>query len=113
MPSRTTAGVMQKCTTASEQKKRATLPEAVWHARCRRTWRNSRPAVATEGLANPLAVKSCDVLALDLLGALGLAGIGVGAGAEAQLIHSARIRCITRSLSAASVHTQAAPTTTP
>ena len=45
--------------------------------------------VAGEELLDPLAVEAGDVLALDLLGAFGLAGVGVGAGAEAQLVHLA------------------------
>ena len=44
-------------------------------------------AVAAEHLAYPLAVQTGDVLALDLLRAFGLAGVGVGASAEAQLVH--------------------------
>ena len=50
---------------------------------------SSIAAVAAEEAADPLAVEAGDVLALDLLGALGLAGVGVGAGAEAQLVHLA------------------------
>ena len=50
---------------------------------------SSIAAVAAEEAANPLAVEAGDVLALDLLGAFGLAGVGVGAGAEAQLVHLA------------------------
>ena len=43
--------------------------------------------VATEQLANPLTVHSCDVLPLNLLGTFGLAGVGVGAAAKAQFVH--------------------------
>ncbi len=45
--------------------------------------------VAGEKLFDPFAVESRDVLTLDLLGAFGLAGIGVGAGSETQFVHTA------------------------
>ena len=45
--------------------------------------------VAAKELADPLAVETGDVLPLDFLGAFSLAGVGVGAGAEAQLVHLA------------------------
>lgn len=43
--------------------------------------------VAAEGLAYPVAVEAGDVLAFYLLGAFGLAGVGVGAAAEAEFVH--------------------------
>ena len=43
--------------------------------------------VATEQLAYPLTVHARDVLPLDLLGAFGLAGVGVGATTKAQFVH--------------------------
>ena len=43
--------------------------------------------VAAKELANPLTVEACNVLTLDFLGAFSLASVGVGAGAEAELVH--------------------------
>ena len=45
--------------------------------------------VSGEELLDPLAVKAGDVLALDLLGAFGFAGVGVGAAAETEFVHTA------------------------
>ena len=45
--------------------------------------------VAGEELLDPLAVEAGDVLAFDLLGAFGFAGVGVGAAAEPEFVHTA------------------------
>jgi len=46
-------------------------------------------AVAAKAGANPLAVEASNVLTFDLLGALGLAGVGVGAGTKTEFVHLA------------------------